>query len=191
MILWRLFQQIAVSPARTSTQVPGSGTSPPPPSLVPQGFPFPLLLVVVCAPPPLFFFLPTPQTLGSSGGEIGTHVPLPNGSNSPNGGAGPNPTNGGRFNADSKGIGGPATAVPIAGRTGSSNFAAGGSDEEVACCGTSSTRFPQRERAVILPSVIRASPVLSETRCRLQKTLFPIRYETKTRRGRSTCLTWA
>jgi hypothetical protein len=82
---------------------------------VPQGFPFPFLSVLTGAPVPLFFFFPTPQTLGSNGGEIGTHVPLPNGSYSPNGGAGPNPTNGGRFNADSKGTGGPAMAVPVAG----------------------------------------------------------------------------
>src|ERR1035441_139911 len=155
---------MAASPEMTSTHVPGSGTSPSPPPL-PHGSPFPFLPVLTGAPPVPFFFFPTPQTLGSGGGAIGTQVPLPNGSYRPNGGAGPNPGNAGRFsNADSKGSGGPATAVPVDGCTGSSNFAAGGSDEEVACCGTSSTRFPQRERAFTLPSTVMTfSPFLSLT----------------------------
>src|ERR1039458_1616469 len=101
---------MAASPEMTSTHVPGSGTSPSPPPL-PHGSPFPFLPVLTGAPPVPFFFFPTPQTLGSGGGAIGTQVPLPNGSYRPNGGAGPNPGNAGRFsNADSKGSGGPATA---------------------------------------------------------------------------------
>src|SRR5579872_5032885 len=152
--LWRAFQYIATSPEPTSSHVPGSGTSPPPPPPLPQGFPFPFLPVPPSVTPSFGFFPPTPQTLGSGGGAIGVQPPLPNGSYKLNGGAGPSPGSPGRFsNADWNGAGGLTKAVPVAGCTGSSNFAAGGSDREVACCGISSTRFAQRERAVILPSV--------------------------------------
>ena len=100
----------------------------------------------------------------SGGGKSGTQVPLLNGSTKLNGSAGPNPGNPGRFsNADSKGTGGVEEAVPSAGSMGSSNFRAGGSEDEVACCGSSSTRLAQRERTMIFPSVITVSPFLSLT----------------------------
>ena len=59
-------------------------------------------------------------------------------------------------------------AVPSDGIAGRSYSTAGGSDEDVACCGTSSTRLPQRVRAVMVPSVITVSPFFSEMRWRDQ-----------------------
>jgi len=77
----RLIQNMAAKPETTISQVPGSGTTPPPPPL-PQGFPFRLVVVD---------FFPTPQTPGSGGGEIGTQMPVPKGLNVLSGSVGPIP----------------------------------------------------------------------------------------------------
>src|SRR3984893_649609 len=123
-----------------SNHVPGSGTSPP---ITPHGFFFPFF------PPATTFvgLFPIPQTLvGIGGGVIGTHTPFSMGSTKLRGNSGPNPGNPGRLRADSNGIGRVVTAVPMDGSKGSSNFIAGGSNEEVACCGTSDAIATARAR---------------------------------------------
>lgn len=162
----RLIQNIRANPEATRSHVEGSGTSPPLPPPDPHDSIFFFLPVPTTVVP---FFLTGPQTLGNGGGAIGMKFPGVKGSYKLSGGVGPRPGTGLRFNrADWKGTGGLTTAVPVAGWTGSSNFATGGSDEELACCGTSSTRFAHRVRAVILPSVMTVSPFFKETRCRVQ-----------------------
>ena len=143
---------IPTRPKPISTNVPGSGT-------LSGGPHFTFFLPV---PPLSVPFFPGAQTpgAGTGGGAMGAHDSPLNGLYKLNGGCGPMPGIPGRsISADWKGTGGPCMAVPSPPPTGCSNFAAGGSEEDVACCGVVSTRFPQRERAVILPSVISFSPL--------------------------------
>src|SRR3954452_9722117 len=78
----RAFQKIALAPEAISSQVPGSGTSPPgPPPPLPHGSPFFFLPGGgVAVPSPGFFFPPSPQTPGTGGGAIGVQPVLVMGS---------------------------------------------------------------------------------------------------------------
>src|SRR5258708_38467245 len=147
-------------PEAMRSHVPGSGTLSEGP---PQGPPFFLPLSSLS---PSFslspFFFPGAQRppRGNGGGAKGAHPPPDIGEYRLNGGLGSKPGIPGRFsNADWNGTGGLWAAVPSPARKGSSNFAIGGSDDEMACWGTSSIRFAHLARAVILPSVMTFSPL--------------------------------
>src|SRR5580693_2776651 len=152
---------MATKPEASINQVPGSGTTPADP--LPQApdvdvFPLPPASISIS---PLPFFLTGEQTLSGNGGEEkDTQPPPTNGSYKPIGPAAPRPVSGRFSKADSNATGGACIAVPSPARSGSSNFCTGGSTGEAACsCGACSTRLAQRVRAVILPSVVRVSPL--------------------------------
>src|SRR5580658_102660 len=164
--LRRACQQMNTKPEPNKIQVPGSGTVPTPPPRPqtpgPLVFFLPTLSTSSSSLP--FFFVPSPQTAGKGGGEIGTKLPPGNGLYKLKGPAGSSPGPPGRLsNDDSKTTGGACIAVPAPLPTGCSNASAVGSAGEASCCGFSSTRLAQRVRAVILPSVISFSPFLSFT----------------------------
>src|SRR5579863_664323 len=168
--LRRASHAIATIPVISMSQVPGSGTTP----LAPHGPLFFFFLSLASsgpAPSPLPGFLPGEQTpLGSGGGERGTTPPTGNGVYKLRSGArGWGPPNTGRFkSADSNSTGGIAVELSWLGSTGTSNFATAGTIDSCNCCGTSSTRLPQRARTVILPSVISFSPLCRVILCLVQ-----------------------
>src|SRR5215831_5523251 len=139
--LCRAFQYRLAAPEAISSQVPGSGTSvPPPPLEVAHGSADFFFFFessesgTVAAPVEClgFFCMPIPQTPGKVAGKTGVTEPLAIGSRVLSGIVGPSP--GLRLiRADWNGTGGVAKAVPACGKAGSSNLSAGGSDSEVAC----------------------------------------------------------
>src|ERR1700722_1199158 len=162
--LRRACHPMAAKPDANSSQVPGSGTvSVPPPTSQETGLFF--LPPVLTGAAAAFVFPPGAQRpTGNGGADRDRKLPPTNGSYKLSGRTVSVPGIWGRFSADSKGTPGDCMAMPSPGRIGSSNFCAGGSAGDTACCcGDSSTRFPQRVRAVMLPSVITFSPLCSVT----------------------------
>src|SRR2546429_9881098 len=186
-------------PEATSRIVPGSGT-------------------VAGGGPPgahgFFFFLEEPSAVSGCPcfGFVGVHVPGPGigGGNTPGGKPPPPPGPNSWLIGD---CGGPSPPKPVGpvlsfsadwklpgkstliaeppSANGSSNCSANGSSRAITACGSTSTRFAQRVRAVILPSVISFSPCRSAICFFVQKILSRMRYDRYIRAGRFNSITFA